>query len=238
MEGKFFKAYRYQTIITEDILRRLDKYFHTLSDTVEYEFTTSDGAAYEKCTLSDILDYPNPKTRKITSIAVHAKIRVINFHSTVVKLQLLDASEKTLSATIAMWNATPEEIHIIPDKIAEILNLAKAPYAWLYSKWTYFLFLEAVMIGLSFLTTMYTKGLHIFERIFISILLGFLEGAILGAIYFKLVPMAFPETTFCIGEQSNRHEQLKKKRNIVFISILLGLLVGGLSSLIVYLITN
>lgn len=53
MKGKLTKYYKLQTIVTEDVLQRIDKYLRSFTNEVKYNFETSDGAEYSTTELKD-----------------------------------------------------------------------------------------------------------------------------------------------------------------------------------------
>lgn len=229
MNGQFTKYYKFQTIVTKDVLQRIDKYLHNFTDNIKYNFETSDGAEYSTTDLKEIIEYDNPDKARIEKITLQA-IKDKNPYRSFIIVKLYDKGKWNSSASLYISEATPNEIASISSLIGRYIEEAKAPHWWLYSK-GFLIFLNCLM---SFLGSylLYTFVVPFIKEnnpswwIEITILL-LLFNCIMVFLYFKIVYWTYPESIFLIGEQKNCQKKLIWRRNIIlgtFSTIILGII--------------
>ncbi len=236
MNGKYFKTYKFSTIISEEIIMRLDSYLRNLSPMIEYNFKTLDGAEYETKDIADITSYVNPDDRKITQITITLFKEGKYVPSMFLRLNLFDRDKWDSSASLHLSEATPEEISIIPIKVSEIIHMAKAPYSWVHNHWIFrilsLITTVCIMCVFMILFDQYTTIKDPSYRLILMILYQLPIYGLLYWLYHTAVKFICPPTIFYIGEQKRKKNRRDKVRNTILISVILAIFIGVISSLI------
>jgi hypothetical protein len=115
----------------------------------------------------------------------------------------------------------------------------KSKDSWVNSIWIPWILFSVLWILFctsinNFLSDKVDKTILFIFLIIISIFFGY----VVNWIYTKVVSDLFPKTIFCIGKQNQVFENIKKKRNLIFVGIILTFVVGVLSSFFVLFLTN
>lgn len=233
MTGQYTKYYKFQTIITEDILKRFDNYLRSLTNKIRYNFVTSDGAEYMTLELNEILNYDNPNNARIEKISFMAQ-REDDLYGNFITVRLYDRGKWDSSASLYISEATSHEITSIRTTIERYIKEAKAPHWWLYCKWfTMVLNCLVAILGTYLLYTFLVPQIKENNPswwIQTTLLLSF-TNFMLGVIYYAMIYRAFPESIFLIGEQKNRLAKINKRRNIILTTIF-SLILGIIASII------
>lgn len=222
LKGSFEKSYKFQTIVTEDILRKLDKYLQSRGDSMVYKFETIDGGKYEVENIEEIIDYSNPSDAKFDEISIIAQKEGGYIPQRFVVVRFINRGRWSSSASLYIKDASYDEISVIFKDIDRIIKKTKADYFWLYSRW-FLALLNYVLAGLlSFLLNYYIGPLIkdnnaswwiqllLFQVVIsIPLVIGFM----------KIIEWAYPETVFLIGDQIAVYKKLMRRRNWVLGSV-------------------
>lgn len=221
MEGKYTKYFKFQTIITEDVLKRIDKYLRSITNNIKYNFETSDGAEYSTTDMNEIIDYDNPNKARIEKITFQA-LRDDKLYRNFIIVKLYDKGKWDSSASLYISEASSDEITFIRTTIARFIEEAKAPHWWLYSRW-----FTMSLIGLVAILGTYLLYTFVVPQIkennpswwIQTTLLLFFSTLIFCAIFYAIIYRVFPESIFLIGEQKNRLAKIHKRRNMILTTI-------------------
>lgn len=232
LKGCFYKAFKYQTIVTADILLKIDNYLKTRNATIVYNFDTTNGAMYETNDIQDILQYPNNSNSKIERITINGKREGKYSLQGFIILKFFDKGIWDDSASLFINEASSDEITGISKDLIDIITQAKAPYSWVYSKWI-LLFLNLLLSGILSIV-LYTYLVPLIKENNASwwIEVTIFQMLILVIIFkgfMKAIEWAYPETVFSIGEQDASYKKLLSRRNKI---------IGGLSTIILGVISS
>lgn len=234
LKGSFEKSYNFQTIVTEDILRRMDKYLQSRGDSMVYKFETTDGAKYEVENVEEIIDYDNPSEAKLDEIYIMAQKEGGYIPRNFITVRFINRGRWNSSASLYIRDANQDEISVISKDIDRIIKKTKADYSWIYNKWS-LMSLNWIFLGLlTFLLYRYVAPLIKDNNAFWWIQLFILQMSIIIPFAFgviKIIEWAYPETVFLIGDQKAVYEKLMRRRNWV-LGVISTLILGVIASII------
>lgn len=234
LKGSYTKYFKFQSTVTVDTLRSIDKYLHSRCDKVIYNFETSDGADYNADNIEDIVNYLNPSNAKIERVSIIAQNdgKYVSQNHIIVKFY--NKSRWDSSASLYITDANSDEIIAVSKELGDIIKQTKADHSWIYSRWVFFL----INLALSAIITIisYTYLVPIIKennaswwfQIFILqvvILVPLLFG------FIKAIEWAYPETIFEIGAQKLYYKKLLSRRKSL-LGLLLTIILGIISSII------
>lgn len=232
LRGSFTKLYKFQSIVTSDILRKVAKYLHSRSEIVKYEFETSDGARYDTDNIEDIIGYINPSDAKIEKISLIAQKKEENryYAHNFIIVKFFDRGSWNGSASLHIDDANSDEIAAISKELGNMIKQAKANYAWIYSK--KFLSSIGLVLYLAISIPLYYYVVPLIREsnpswYIVYLLLLFLIFVNIIWLFTKIREWAYPESVFNIGEQEASYKKIIKRRNYILgaiSTIVLGIL--------------
>lgn len=234
LKGSFEKSYKFQTIVTEDILRKIDTYLQSRGDRMAYRFETINGAKYEVENIEEIIGYDNPSDAKIDEIYLMAQKEGRYIPQNFITVKFINRGRWSSSASLYIRNANQDEISVIFNDMDRVIQKAKADYSWLYNKWV-LISLNFILSELLFFFLYHYVAPLIKENnaswwiqlflLQLSILIPFTMGLL------KTLQWVYPETVFLIGDQKAVYEKLMRRRNWV-LGTILTVILGVIASII------
>lgn len=232
LRGSFTKIYKFQSIVTSDVLRRVANYLHSRSEIVKYEFETSDGARYDTDNIEDIIGYTNPSDAMIEKISLIAQKKEEDrcFTHNFIIVKFYDKGSWYGSASLYIGNANSDEIAAISKELGDIINQAKANYSWIYSKKILSSIGLILYLAISILLYYYVVPLIKESNpswYIVYLLLLFVIFVNIIKMFIKIREWAYPESVFNIGEQEVCYKKIIKRRNYILgaiSTIVLGIL--------------
>ena len=234
LKGSYTKYFKFQSLVTVDALRRIDKFLHSRCDKITYNFETSDGANYESDSIDDIISYPNPSNAKIERISLiglrNGKYIPHNF----IIVKFFNKGKWDSSASLYITDANSDEIAAIYKDLGIIIEQVKADYSWVYSRW--FLLLMNLLLSAIITISLNTYIVPLIKNhnaswwmqifilqmiILVPLFLGFL----------KVIEWAYPESVFNMGAQEMYYKKLINRRKAV-LGTITTIMLGVISSII------
>ena len=237
MKGNLTVPYNFSTRVTCENVQAINDFIASHFKNVRYKINTKDGADYDIGNIEELLKYRNPSSRKITKITIQGNQDGDNFIFPNIELILADHSLHLESAILSIRRLEEKELTFYSQRIDEIIQNIKAPYFWLHRLWfniisTLIILLSIALPFIVFLNKTYNDNLTVL------ILLSCFLGGFFGYIHPRIVSFFYPDTIFCIGDQIEFNSKKNKISSILFLSIIGALVIGVLSSLIVWWITK
>lgn len=234
LKGSYTKYFKFQSIVTVDTLRSIDRYLHSRCDKVIYNFETSDCANYNADNIEDIINYSNPSNAKIERVSIIAQNNGKYISQNHIIVKFYNKGRWDSSASLYITDANSDEIIAVSKELGDIIKQTKADHSWIYSRWVFLL----LNLALSAIITiiLYTYLVPIVKennaswwfQIFILqvvILVPLLFG------FIKAIGWAYPETVFDIGAQKLYYKKLLSRRKSLQ-GMLLTIILGIISSII------
>ena len=235
LRGSFNKTFKFQSIVTSDILRKVAHYLHSRSEIVKYEFETSDGAKYDTESIDNIIGYSNPSDAMIEKISLIAQKKEEDryFAQNFIIVKFYDRESWDSSASLYIADASSDEIAAISKELGGIIKLAKANYSWIYS--SKFLNSIGLILSMAISILLYSYVVPLIKESNPSwyIVYLLLQFAILGCLFrlfVKIREWAYPESVFNIGEQEASYKMIIKRRNYI-LGVISTIVLGVLSSI-------
>lgn len=242
MKGSLNKSYDFPITVTADDLKSLADILSSGCEELEYSINTKDGAKYKLNSLEDVLNYSNPDGRKIQRICINGyKKKGERFVYPNISVSLLDKSKHVKSCELEISQLEETELCYYSQRMDEFTKRIKAPYWWLHKSAFYWI----IGLLLYFLSAIfyfhYVDNTDPINRVYnILVLQGvsafcmFISMIVLEKIIFRLSP----ECCFAIGEQKKHKDKLDKRKKLIFVTIILALVIGVLSSIIAYYVVK
>lgn len=235
MLGNITKKYSFGTLIKSKDLLSLDKYVRSIYPYVTYIIKMSNGADYKLDAIKDIVEYDNPDSRKIIGIYIYANKNDNKYIScSDLEISILDYNIYDKSVLFTIRNASQNEIDAYSNKIEELICNFKSPYRRI-NTWTFYII---CCILISFIVSVFiSKPLkNLTEDHAAIIFINTILGAIIAWVGYQLYRFVwlklYPETIFLIGKQIDSNDKKRQIRQIVWVVIIFGLIVGVASSII------
>lgn len=242
MNGGLNKRYDFPIIVSAYDLKSLKEMLSSGFVEFQYDINTKDGARYTLNSLEDVLNYSNPDGRKIQRICIKGyKKKGESFLYPNISVSLLDKSKHVKSCELEMYQLEETEICYYSQRIDEFVNRVKAPYWWLHKSAFYWIVGIVLYVLLGIFYILNTNNTESSNRVY-NILV--LQGVSIFCMFFSLVVLEkivfyfFPAGCFAIGEQKKHKDKLDKRKKLVFVTIILALVVGVLSSIIAYYVVR
>ena len=242
MIGSLNKSYDFPIIVSAEDLKSLSDLLSSGFEELQYTINTKDGAKYTITSLEDVLNYSNTDDRKIQRLCVRGnKKKAGNFIHPNIYVSLLDNSAYTTSCEFEVNQLDETELCYYTQRIDEFVKRIRAPYWWLHKSAFYWItglllyFLSAIFYFHHVDNTdPVNRVYNILVLQGVSAICMFFSMIVLEKIIFRL----FPECYFTIGEQKKHKDKLDKRKKIIFVTIILALVVGVLSSIIAHYIVQ
>lgn len=242
MIGSLNKSYDFPIIVSAEDLKSLSDILSSGFEELQFTINTKDGARYTINSIEDVLNYSNTDGRKIQRFCVRGnKKKAGSFIHPNICVSLLDKSAYTTSCEFEMYQLDETELCYYTQRIDEFTKRIKAPYWWLYKSSFYWI----TGLLLYFLSAIFyfhhVDNTNLVNRVYnilvlqgVSAICMFFSMIVLEKIIFRL----FPECYFAIGEQKKYKDKLDKRKKIIFVTFILALVVGVLSSIIAHYIVQ
>ncbi len=236
MKGSLNKSFDYPIIVSADDLKWLSDMLSSGFEELQYSINTKDGARYTLNSLDEVLNYSNPDDRKIQRICVKGnKKKGDKFIYPNISISLLDKSVFTKSGELEIIQLEETELCYYSQRGEEFVKRIRAPYWWLHKSGFYWI-VGFVLYTLSAILYLHkVDSTELVNRVYnilvlqgVSAICMFFSMIVLERIIFRL----FPECYFAIGEQIKHKDKLDKRKKIIFVTIILALVIGVLSSVI------
>ncbi len=236
MKGALTKSYNFSLIITPKTIQSVNDVIAGLCKSVAYQIKTTDGAEYALDNIDNVLSYSNPSSRKIEKLKIKGnKEDSKSFIYSDYEVLLFDNSLYDKSAIISIRDAEEKDIVFFEQRIDELIKGARAPYWWLYKSGFYWCIGIVLYLILATIILTNTDNVDASNKVYnILILQGVCGACMAFSMYVlkKAISYFYPESCFCIGAQNEFNEKRQRLRKIVFITVILTLFLGIISSLI------
>jgi len=240
MKGALTKSYKFSTIVKIEDLIQLDNFILSQYPFAKRFITTINGGEYNVENISEITDYDNPDSRKITKISIRARKEEDKYSSYPdFEIYISDFHEFLTSVSFTIRREEEKEITYVSTKIDELIQNFKARYSWLNKNITSVCFSIInwlIVFGIFHLS--FYKKIDSISYYFSIFSLSLIVGTFTSLVFIPLLKKIYPETIFCIGKQQLLFEKVKKIKDTIFYLIIIAFLVGVCSSLLVYFITK
>lgn len=242
MIGSLNKSYVFPIIVSAEDLKSLSDLLSSGFEELQYTINTKDGAKYTITSLEDVLNYSNTDDRKIQRLCIRGnKKKAGNYIHPNIYVSLLDKSAYTTSCEFEVNQLDETELCYYTQRIDEFVKRIRAPYWWLHKSAFYWItglllyFLSAIFYFHHVDNTdPVNRVYNILVLQGVSAFCMFISMVIIE----KTVYYFFPECSFAIGEQLKRIEKLNKLKRFIFLTVIIALVVGVLSSIIAYYIVR
>ena len=242
MKGSLIKSFDYPVIVSADDIKVLSDMLSSGFEELQYSINTKDGARYTLNSLDEVLNYSNPDDRKIQRICIKGnKKKGDGFIYPNISVSLLDKSKHVKSCELEIIQLEETEICYYSQRVEEFVKRIRAPYWWLHKSAFYWItglllyFLSAIFYFHHVDNTdPVNRVYNILVLQGVSAFCMFISMVIIE----KIVYYFFPECFFAIGEQLKRIEKLNKLKKFIFLTVIIALVVGVLSSIIAYFIVR
>lgn len=242
MIGSLNKSYDFPIIVSTEDLKSLSDLLYSGFEEIQYNINTKDGARYTLNSLDEVLNFSNPDDRKIQRICIEGnKKKGERFMYPNISVSLLDKSVFSKSCKLEINQLEETELCYYSQRVEEFVERIRAPYWWLHKSAFYWI----TGLLLYFLSAIFyfhhVDNTDPVNRVYNVLVLQGVSAFcmfISMVIIEKIVYYFFPECFFAIGEQLKRIEKLNKLKRFIFLTVIIALVIGVLSSIIAYYIVR
>ncbi len=245
------RSFRWAYMVDEDSLRRLDRLLNeevlseaepspTYEDAPReftYQVYFSDGSNLRTYSLDEVVDLPNSRDRRITSIAVSEPfwLHDLRVHISFRQYSSIAAVEYEVAGEAS------KALHLA-DRLDQHLSAVRQWYTPLirvneFKVLSILMFLFALAYLAFFVYAMNTEGITTIPPAIATFsFLGPVAIMVIGAVFLWLRRKLFPVATFAIGQGVARNKNLNYWRNVLGIVVVLGLILNVVAGLLVALL--
>lgn len=240
MKGNLYKSYDFASVVTKDDLRDLFLFVTNNFEFVKCSIKTKDGAEYNSITLEEVLQYDNCDYRKIICFSIKGNKDEINsFSFPNISITLCDNSVYDKSFVLDIRDLEENEIVCYVKKIEDFVKRIRVFY-WFVHKVGFYIFLGcfvSVIFALLYSLKIGNNEEKVYNFLILQSFALFFGGT---SVFWgrKLMSFLYPEFCFCIGEQERYIKSKEKMRAFIFGTILVGLVIGIVASIISHFILS
>lgn len=242
MIGGLNKSFDYPIIVSADDLKMLSDLLSSGFEEFQYSISTKDGARYTLNSIDEVLNYSNSDDRKMQRICIKGnKKKGDSFLYPNISVSLMDKSVFSKSFELEIIQLEETELCYYSQRVEEFIKRIKAPYWWLHKPAFYWIVGVVLYVLSAIFYLLRVDSTELVSRVY-NILV--LQGVSAFCMFFsmivieKIVFRLFPECCFAIGEQKKRKDKLDKRKKLFFVTIILAIVIGVLSSIIAYYIVQ
>ncbi len=213
-------------VINECQLEKLTKLLQHRIGEVSFGFSCADGLRYEFGAIKDLIDYENPKSKKIHAIRLHAKSDKNSKSAEII------FNYQGISIDFAI---NKDEMLGLRDALQNILEGTRPWYSWIVRRRGYIHFIFGsitTVVGTYWYTSLkiLENMEHVGDLLMPLILLAF-SSFVIGYVVSRLTHGYFPEAVFLIGQEKSRYKHLSWIQKLIIASII-GLIIALIPFLI------
>lgn len=211
MTGDITKSFDFSIVVSPESLKSIDKFISSKYEIRKYTVETIDGASFLAKDISEILEYTNPRARRIVKIEITGRNGDWWCDKPSICFSLSEAFGFRNSVIYTLKNESEKDLDFSVKKLHELVFPMKASYSWMLNKKFNFVL---DVLGIAFPITGFVLTRYLaYEKSF-AIWLGVIVLIFWGLRW--LVHILFPRAVFLIGQQVLWHEKIERRRIFVF----------------------